>query len=136
MHCPTTVIGAHQAHTYLRIDIRDLLDRTSLTRALVLGSNDAAVGTLSELFAKLVLRVDDERRFESGECVPLHDFVRRSTSAFKRGKRSDYDSAPLRWRTRNENARNRGTVGIMGTARVFTMFGLTVAPSKVADTLL
>jgi len=108
MYCPAAVIGEHQAHTYLRTDIRDLFDRTSLTRALVFGSNDAAIGTLPELFAKLVLRVDDERRFESGECVPLHDFVRRSTSAFERGKRSDYDITPLRWRTRNESARNRG----------------------------
>ena len=59
----TSMIGAHQVHTYLCIDIRDLLDRTSLTRTLVLGSNDAAVGTLSELFVKLILRVDNERRF-------------------------------------------------------------------------
>src|SRR5712691_11201518 len=109
-------------HTYLRTDIRDLLDRTFLAPTLVLGSNDAAVGTLSELFFKLVLGIDDERRVESGERVPFHDFVRRSTSAFERGKRSDCDTTPaLRWRTRNENARNRG-VGFLGTARVFTMF--------------
>jgi hypothetical protein len=61
--------------------------------------------------------------------VPLHDFVRRSTSALSsEEKRSDYDTTPLRWRTGNE-LKMRG-IGVLGTARVFTMFGLTVAPSK------
>ena len=39
----------------------------------MLDGNDGAVGALSKLLEELGLRVDDERRVESGESVPLHD---------------------------------------------------------------
>lgn len=59
-------------HTHLRVDVRDLFDRTTLACAPVLGGYDAAVGALAELLDELVLRVDYEGRVESGEGVPLH----------------------------------------------------------------
>jgi hypothetical protein len=42
-------------YTYLCVDVRDLLDRASVARASVLGSDDATVSALSELLHELVL---------------------------------------------------------------------------------
>ena len=58
--------------THLCVDVGDLLDRAPVARASVLGGDDAAISALPELLHELVLRIDDERRVESGETVPLH----------------------------------------------------------------
>ena len=60
-------------YTHLCVDVRDLLDRAAFARAPVLGRDDAAISALSELLHELILRIDDERRVERGEAVPLHD---------------------------------------------------------------
>ena len=58
--------------THLCVDVGDLLDRAPVARASVLGGDDATISALSELLHELVLRIDDERRVESGKTVPLH----------------------------------------------------------------
>ena len=74
----------------------------------MLDGNDRAVGALSKLLDEFVLRVDDERRVESGESLPLHDLrVRTCQCGFPPGKTS-YDSAPLRWMMKNENVMSWG----------------------------
>jgi hypothetical protein len=60
--------------THLCVDVGDLLDRAPFGRTSVLGGDDAAISALSELLHELVLRIDDERRVESGEAVSLHDW--------------------------------------------------------------
>lgn len=60
--------------THLCVDVGDLLDRAPFARTSVLGGDDAAISALSEFLHELVLRIDDERRVESGETVSLHDW--------------------------------------------------------------
>lgn len=57
---------------HLGIDVGDLLDCTSFTRATVASSDDAAISALSEFLDKLIFGVDDESRVERGERMPLH----------------------------------------------------------------
>lgn len=57
---------------YLGVDVRDFLYRTSFARSAVSRSNDAAISTLAQLLDELILRINDERRVEGGESVPLH----------------------------------------------------------------
>jgi hypothetical protein len=59
-------------HTHLCIDIRYFLDGAALACASVFGGYDTAVSALTELLYKLVFRVDDKGRVQSGEGVPLH----------------------------------------------------------------
>ncbi len=62
----------HLSDTHLCVDVGNLLNGTSFSRAAVLCSDDAAIRALAELLDELVLGVDDEGRVEGGEGVPLH----------------------------------------------------------------
>lgn len=57
---------------HLRVNVRNLLDSASLARPSVFRRDHASVRALAELFHELVFRVDDERRVEGLEGVPLH----------------------------------------------------------------
>jgi hypothetical protein len=63
--------AAEAAATDLCANVRDLLDRTSLSCSSILGRNDETVGALAELLMERIVLIDDKRLLESLESVSL-----------------------------------------------------------------
>ena len=57
---------------HLGVDIRDLLNGTTLARSTMFRGDDAAVRTLAKFFDELIFRINDECGVERGEGVTLH----------------------------------------------------------------
>lgn len=63
IHCSIRPID----RLHLGVDASNLLNRASFAGALMFGSDDASISTLSELLDELVLGVDDKRLIEGLE---------------------------------------------------------------------
>jgi hypothetical protein len=60
------------SHDAPGVNAGDFLDRTTLSRSTVFGSDDISIGTLAEFLHKLVLSVNDECRVEGSEGASFH----------------------------------------------------------------